>query len=126
MMLRKSNGAKFVNCNIILNIKQINPVIGRLMCQRQHHQAASCKKPCFSLQYATYCKAEDRVSACKTRSFAAHLTTTCKSTGYATEALTPQKQCAMTAQMVSIHGKSLPFGRLNTSVSARFGLENGS
>jgi hypothetical protein len=122
MMLRKSNDAKFVNCNIILNIKQIISVIGRLIC----HQAASCKKPCFSLQYATYCKAEDRVSACKTRSFAAHLTTTCKSTGYATEALTPQKQCAMTAQMVSIHGKSLPFGQLNTSVSARFGLENGS
>ena len=126
MMLRKSNGAKFVNCNIILNIKQIISVIGRLMCQRQHHQAASCKKPCFSLQYATYCKSEDRVSACKTRSFAAHLATTCKSTGYATEALTPQKQCAMTAQMVSIHGKSLPFGRLTTSVSALFGLENGS
>lgn len=122
MMLRKSNDAKFVNCNIILNIKQIISVIGRLMC----HQAASCKKPCFSLQYATYCKAEDRVSACKTRSFAAHLATTCKSTGYTTEALTPQKQCALTAQMVSIHGKSLPFGRLNTSVSARFGLENGS
>ena len=31
MMLRKSNDAKFVNCNIILNIKQIISVIGRLI-----------------------------------------------------------------------------------------------
>lgn len=48
MMLRKSNDAKFVNCNIILNIKQIISVIGRLSVIRRHlvkSRVSACNMP---------------------------------------------------------------------------------